>query len=151
MHVCVSSSQLLASAELQPQCKPHTESIRRGCPDAAGESVKATAGKVATTAVRGSRHQQGQPAAPQHRHGDSHDAGLLAAGNMAAIMEVSESMRKSFLQFEPAPRRGEPEVCTAARPCWFPVTGAHVRASALALSSWLPVSEASSYSCKLCC
>ena len=29
---------------------------------------------------------------------------------MAAIMEVSESMRKSFLQFEPAPRRGEPEV-----------------------------------------
>ena len=33
-----------------------------------------------------------------------------AAGNMAAIMEVSEQMRKSFLQFEPAPRRGEPEV-----------------------------------------
>ena len=32
------------------------------------------------------------------------------AGNMAAIMEVSEQMRKSFLQFEPAPRRGEPEV-----------------------------------------
>ena len=29
---------------------------------------------------------------------------------MAAIMEVSEQMRKSFLQFEPAPRRGEPEV-----------------------------------------
>ncbi len=24
-------------------------------------------------------------------------------------MEVNESMRKSFLQFEPAPRRGEPE------------------------------------------
>ena len=33
-----------------------------------------------------------------------------AAGNMAAIMEVNESMKKSFLQFEPAPRRGEPEV-----------------------------------------
>jgi hypothetical protein len=32
------------------------------------------------------------------------------AGNMAAIMEVSETMRKGFLQFEPAPRRGEPEV-----------------------------------------
>ena len=33
-----------------------------------------------------------------------------AAGNMAAIMEVDEQMRKNFLQFEPAPRRGEPEV-----------------------------------------
>ncbi len=32
------------------------------------------------------------------------------AGNMAAIMEVDEQMRKNFLQFEPAPRRGEPEV-----------------------------------------
>ena len=31
-------------------------------------------------------------------------------GNMAAIMEVSETMKKNFLQFEPAPRRGEPEV-----------------------------------------
>ena len=39
---------------------------------------------------------------------------LVPAGNMAAIMEVSESMRKSFLQFEPAPRRGEPEVCVLA-------------------------------------
>ena len=29
------------------------------------------------------------------------------AGNMAAIMEVDEQMRKNFLQFEPAPRRGE--------------------------------------------
>ena len=28
---------------------------------------------------------------------------------MAAIMEVDEGMRKNFLQFEPAPRRGEPE------------------------------------------
>ena len=33
-----------------------------------------------------------------------------AAGNMAAIMEVDEQMGKTFLQFEPAPRRGEPEV-----------------------------------------
>ena len=32
---------------------------------------------------------------------------------MAAIMEVDEQMRKSFLQFEPAPRRGEPEVSPA--------------------------------------
>ncbi len=32
------------------------------------------------------------------------------AGNMAAIMEVNETMNKKFLQFEPAPRRGEPEV-----------------------------------------
>jgi len=29
---------------------------------------------------------------------------------MAAIMEVDEQMKKNFLQFEPAPRRGEPEV-----------------------------------------
>lgn len=29
---------------------------------------------------------------------------------MAAIMEVNETMNKKFLQFEPAPRRGEPEV-----------------------------------------
>ena len=41
-----------------------------------------------------------------------------AAGNMAAIMEVNESMKKSFLQFEPAPRRGEPEV-RAASALWL--------------------------------
>ena len=29
-------------------------------------------------------------------------------GNQAAIMEVDESLNKSFLQFDPAPRRGEP-------------------------------------------
>ena len=46
-----------------------------------------------------------------------------AAGNMAAIMEVSESMRKSFLQFEPAPRRGEPEV---QFPCHFQHQGQRV-------------------------
>ncbi len=53
------------------------------------------------------------------------------AGNMAAIMEVDEGMRKNFLQFEPAPRRGEPEVrragrlrilppnwCDAGHACW---------------------------------
>ena len=34
----------------------------------------------------------------------------MHAGNMAAIMEVNETMKKNFLQFEPAPRRGEPEV-----------------------------------------
>jgi hypothetical protein len=31
-------------------------------------------------------------------------------GNMAAIMEVNDLSRKDFLQFDPAPRRGEPEV-----------------------------------------
>lgn len=31
-------------------------------------------------------------------------------GNMAAIMEVNDLSRKIFLQFDPAPRRGEPEV-----------------------------------------
>jgi hypothetical protein len=35
---------------------------------------------------------------------------LLLPGNLAAIMEVSEGMAKSFQKFEPAPRRGEPEV-----------------------------------------
>jgi hypothetical protein len=30
-------------------------------------------------------------------------------------MEVDEGMRKNFLQFEPAPRRGEPEVRRAGR------------------------------------
>lgn len=35
---------------------------------------------------------------------------FVSAGNLAAIMEVSESMAKSFQKFEPAPRRGEPEV-----------------------------------------
>jgi hypothetical protein len=34
----------------------------------------------------------------------------MPAGNLAAIMEVSEGMAKSFQKFEPAPRRGEPEV-----------------------------------------
>lgn len=34
---------------------------------------------------------------------------------MAAIMEVDETMQKNFLQFEPAPRRGEPEVCSHCR------------------------------------
>jgi serine/threonine-protein phosphatase 2A catalytic subunit len=34
----------------------------------------------------------------------------LPPGNLAALMEVSESMAKSFQKFEPAPRRGEPEV-----------------------------------------
>ncbi|DBA85427.1 hypothetical protein WJX79_008449 [Trebouxia sp. C0005] len=39
-------------------------------------------------------------------------------GNMAAIMEVNETMNKKFLQFEPAPRRGEPEV-TRRTPDYF--------------------------------
>ena len=30
-------------------------------------------------------------------------------GNLAAIMEVGEGLGTSFLQFEPAPRRGEPD------------------------------------------
>lgn len=43
---------------------------------------------------------------------------MSGAGNMAAIMEVNESMNKKFLQFEPAPRRGEPEVRHARRHCY---------------------------------
>lgn len=34
----------------------------------------------------------------------------ITTGNMAAIMETGEKLDKSFQQFEPAPRRGEPEV-----------------------------------------
>ena len=51
-----------------------------------------------------------------------------AAGNMAAIMEVDEQMGKTFLQFEPAPRRGEPEVrqLASASSCMYRV-GAYVR------------------------
>ena len=33
-----------------------------------------------------------------------------AAGNMAAIMEVADNMTRAFQKFEPAPRRGEPEI-----------------------------------------
>ena len=32
------------------------------------------------------------------------------AGNMAAIMEVADNMSRTFQKFEPAPRRGEPEI-----------------------------------------
>jgi len=31
-------------------------------------------------------------------------------GNQAAIMEVDENLQKTFLQFDPAPRRGEPHI-----------------------------------------
>eukprot|EP00004_Rigifila_ramosa_P028800 TRINITY_DN98_c0_g1_i1.p1 TRINITY_DN98_c0_g1~~TRINITY_DN98_c0_g1_i1.p1 ORF type:complete len:303 (+),score=55.38 TRINITY_DN98_c0_g1_i1:45-911(+) len=39
-------------------------------------------------------------------------------GNQAAIMEVDESMNRSFIQFDPAPRRGEPQV-TRRTPEYF--------------------------------
>jgi serine/threonine-protein phosphatase 2A catalytic subunit len=39
-------------------------------------------------------------------------------GNMAAIMEIDETMRRSFLQFEPAPRQSEPDV-TRKTPDYF--------------------------------
>jgi len=39
-------------------------------------------------------------------------------GNMAAIMEVDEMMNHSFSQFDPAPRKGEPEV-TRRTPDYF--------------------------------
>ncbi len=39
-------------------------------------------------------------------------------GNMAAIMEVDEHGSRSFSQFDPAPRRGEPEV-TRRTPDYF--------------------------------
>jgi hypothetical protein len=40
---------------------------------------------------------------------NGHDA-HCRCGNNAAIMEVSENMEKQFTAFEPAPRKGEPEV-----------------------------------------
>lgn len=39
-------------------------------------------------------------------------------GNMAAIMEIDEHMKYTFLQFDPAPRRGEPHV-TRRTPDYF--------------------------------
>lgn len=39
-------------------------------------------------------------------------------GNQAAIMEIDEHFKKSFLQFDPAPRRGEPHV-TRRTPDYF--------------------------------
>mmetsp|Transcript_17004 Transcript_17004/g.38271 ORF Transcript_17004/g.38271 Transcript_17004/m.38271 type:complete len:165 (+) Transcript_17004:673-1167(+) len=40
-------------------------------------------------------------------------------GNQAAIMEVDEHLKKSFLQFDPAPRRGEPHETTRRTPDYF--------------------------------
>merc|ERR1712071_430811 len=43
---------------------------------------------------------------------------LLPLGNQAAIMELDDSLKYSFLQFDPAPRRGEPHV-TRRTPDYF--------------------------------
>ncbi|KAL0964987.1 hypothetical protein UPYG_G00275320 [Umbra pygmaea] len=39
-------------------------------------------------------------------------------GNQAAIMELDDTLKYSFLQFDPAPRRGEPHV-TRCTPDYF--------------------------------
>jgi serine/threonine-protein phosphatase 2A catalytic subunit len=39
-------------------------------------------------------------------------------GNQAALMELDDSLKYSFLQFDPAPRRGEPHV-TRKTPDYF--------------------------------
>ncbi|CAD7079193.1 unnamed protein product [Hermetia illucens] len=39
-------------------------------------------------------------------------------GNQAALMELDDSLKFSFLQFDPAPRRGEPHV-TRRTPDYF--------------------------------
>jgi len=39
-------------------------------------------------------------------------------GNQAAIMEIDEKLEYTFLQFDPAPRRGEPHV-TRRMPEYF--------------------------------
>ena len=39
-------------------------------------------------------------------------------GNQAAIMELDDALKYSFLQFDPAPRRGEPHV-TRQTPDYF--------------------------------
>ena len=51
-------------------------------------------------------------------------------GNMAAIMQVDELMDNSFLQFEPAPRRGEPLISRRS-PDYFTVSSVVVRSSSL--------------------
>jgi hypothetical protein len=51
-------------------------------------------------------------------------------GNLAAIMEVSDDMSRTFQKFEPAPRRGEPEVRGQPglrRGGGRPAAGAHTR------------------------
>lgn len=59
----------------------------------------------------------------------AHDASLLAfrpsprvrvlrCGNQAAIMEIDQALQYTFLQFDPAPRRGEPHV-TRRMPDYF--------------------------------
>jgi len=40
-------------------------------------------------------------------------------GNQAAIMEVSETMETNFLQFDPAPRRGEEQQAQKRCPDYF--------------------------------
>jgi len=39
-------------------------------------------------------------------------------GNQASIMELDDALKYSFLQFDPAPRRGEPHV-TRRTPDYF--------------------------------
>jgi len=39
-------------------------------------------------------------------------------GNQAAIMEIDEHLEYTFLQFDPAPRRGEPQI-TRRTPDYF--------------------------------
>jgi serine/threonine-protein phosphatase 2A catalytic subunit len=39
-------------------------------------------------------------------------------GNQASILEIDENMRYTFLQFDPAPRRGEPQI-TRRTPDYF--------------------------------
>ena len=50
------------------------------------------------------------PFHPTDRPPPRRRAACTLAGNLAAIMEVTETMAKTFQTFEPAPRRGEPEV-----------------------------------------
>ena len=59
----------------------------------------------------------------------THDNGLVTifsapnycyrCGNQAAIMEVSETMDTEFLQFDPAPRRGEEQSAAKRCPDYF--------------------------------
>lgn len=55
-------------------------------------------------------------------------------GNLAAIMEVSDTMDKAFQKFEPAPRRGEPEVRVCSG--WWRGTAVPV-GGALRVPRWL--------------
>ena len=56
-------------------------------------------------------------------------------GNQAAIMELDDALKYSFLQFDPAPRRGEPHV-TRRTPDYFLQISNHLCLANFTLTSY---------------